>query len=334
MSFTHSKKQLTMSMPPLYALRAFETAARLGSFSKAAAALHVTPGAVSRHVSTLEAWFECQLFIRHGPKVMLTDAGYQLAKALEESFMSIERACQALRRQAGKLRLKAPSTLTMRWLLDVLQQFRQQHQRPEVEMSSLWMDRDSVDFAQEPFDCAILLGEGHFGDNNVCHLLFAEWLIPLCAPSMRHKARQDLTACTLIHPSTDRRDWRRWLQYYDQLAPNIAQGIVFDTLEQGTMAAMSGHGVSIGDLLLNLPAIRAGLLALPFSTAIATGEGYYLVWPKNTLSPQPIALLLDFLNQHIPGPLPDDIIRRGQEPELQNVDRGNQQIARGTPDHR
>lgn len=136
-------------MPPLYALRAFETAARLGSFSQAAAALHVTPGAVSRHVSTLESWFACRLFVRHGPKVTLTDAGYQLAKALNESFSSIDRACQTLRRQAGKLRLKAPSTLTMRWLLDVLQQFRQQHQRPEVEMSSLWMDRDSVDFTQE-----------------------------------------------------------------------------------------------------------------------------------------------------------------------------------------
>ena len=145
-----------MTMPPLYALRAFETAARLGSFSKAAAALNVTPGAVSRHVSTLESWFECRLFLRHGPKVTLTDSGTQLAKALEESFLSIERACRALRRQAGKLRLKAPSTLTMRWLLDVLQLFRQQHQRPEVEMSSLWMARDSVDFTQAPFDCAIL----------------------------------------------------------------------------------------------------------------------------------------------------------------------------------
>ncbi|MBZ7663830.1 LysR substrate-binding domain-containing protein [Klebsiella pasteurii] len=304
-----------MTMPPLYALRAFETAARLGSFSKAAAALNVTPGAVSRHVSTLESWFECRLFLRHGPKVTLTDSGTQLAKALEESFLSIERACRALRRQAGKIRLKAPSTLTMRWLLDVLQLFRQQHQRPEVEMSSLWMDRDSVDFTQEPFDCAILLGDGNFGEENNRSLLFAEWLIPLCAPGMVAQARQNLAACTLIHPSTDRRDWRRWLQHDERPAPNIAQGIVFDTLEQGTMAAMSGHGVSIGDLLLNLPAIRAGLLALPFSTAIATGEGYYFVWPKNTLSPQPIALLQRFLNQHIPGPLPADVIRQGAAPD-------------------
>ncbi|WP_261797624.1 LysR substrate-binding domain-containing protein, partial [Klebsiella pneumoniae] len=124
-----------------------------------------------------------------------------------------------------------------------------------------------VDFTQEPFDCAILLGDGNFGEENNRSLLFAEWLIPLCAPGMVAQARQNLAACTLIHPSTDRRDWRRWLQHDERPAPNIAQGIVFDTLEQGTMAAMSGHGVSIGDLLLNLPAIRAGLLALPFSTA-------------------------------------------------------------------
>jgi hypothetical protein len=73
-SLTQHRKLTDMSMPPLYALRAFETAARLGSFSKAAAALHVTPGAVSRHISTLEAWFDCQLFTRQGPKVTLTDA--------------------------------------------------------------------------------------------------------------------------------------------------------------------------------------------------------------------------------------------------------------------
>jgi DNA-binding transcriptional LysR family regulator len=49
------------------------------------------------------------------------------------------------------------------------------------------------------------------------------------------------------------------------------------------MAAMSGHGVSVGDLFLSLEAIRSGLLALPFPQAVATGEGYYLVWPKRRL---------------------------------------------------
>lgn len=304
-----------MSTPPLYALRAFETAARLGSFSQAAAALHVTPGAVSRHISTLEAWFECRLFIRQGPKVIITDAGRQLANALEESFSAIDRACHTLRRQAGKLRLKAPSTLTMRWLLDVLRRFRQQHQRPEIELSSVWMDKDSVDFALEPYDCAILLGDGNFGADKRQTLLFAEWLIPVCSPAMASAAREDLASCPLIHPTTDRRDWRRWLQHSGQQpAVDLAQGLVFDSLEQGNMAAMSGHGVSVGDLLLSQQALLAGLLTLPFRQAVATGEGYYLVWSANTLSPQPIALLQAFLLAHLPGPFPDGVLRRGKVP--------------------
>ncbi len=74
-----------MTLPPLYALRAFEAAARLGSFSKAAEILNVTPGAVSRHVRTLEEWFECKLFERHGPKVLITPSGHSLASQLTES---------------------------------------------------------------------------------------------------------------------------------------------------------------------------------------------------------------------------------------------------------
>ncbi len=81
------------------------------------------------------------------------------------------------------------------------------------------------------------------------------------------------------------------------------------------MAAMSGHGVSVGDLLLSQQALRAGLLTLPFSQAVATGEGYYLVWSANTLSPQPIALLQAFLLAHVPGPFPDGILLRGKAPQ-------------------
>ena len=71
-----------MPLPPLYALRAFEAAARLGSFSKAAELLNVTPGAVSRHIRTLEQWFDCELFRRHGPRVEISATGQVLAAQL------------------------------------------------------------------------------------------------------------------------------------------------------------------------------------------------------------------------------------------------------------
>ncbi|MCK2175091.1 LysR substrate-binding domain-containing protein [Enterobacter asburiae] len=290
-----------MSLPPLYALRAFEVAARLNSFSKAAEALNITPGAVSRHVRTLEMWFDCELFKRQGPRVEVSDAGRILAGQLSESFSNIEWACRAFRSENHFLRLKAPSTLTMRWLLNVLKSFRENHAKPKIEIASVWMDFDTVDFSREPYDCAILLGNGYFGESTESRLLFSEWLIPVCTPSLLESARHQLAQCELIHPSADRRDWKRWLKKTG-LFPglDVSRGIVFDTLEQGSLAAMNGHGVAMADLRLTLEALESGLLALPFREAIATGDGYYLVWPKNSLRRESIERLLAWLNLNRP----------------------------------
>ncbi|TFB20126.1 LysR family transcriptional regulator [Lelliottia nimipressuralis] len=290
-----------MSLPPLYALRAFEVAARLNSFSKAAEALNITPGAVSRHVRTLEMWFDCELFKRQGPRVEVSDAGRVLAGQLSESFTSIEWACRAFKSENHLLRLKAPSSLTMKWLLHVLKTFRDNHAKPKVEIASVWMDFDTVDFSREPYDCAILLGNGYFGESTESRLLFSEWLIPVCTPSLLESARHQLPQCDLIHPSRDRRDWRRWLKRTGLFSGlDVSGGIVFDTLEQGSLAAMNGHGVAMADLCLTREALEGGLLALPFREAIATGDGYYIVWPKNSLRTQSIECLLTWLNFHTP----------------------------------
>lgn len=290
-----------MSLPPLYALRAFEAAARLNSFSKAAELLNITPGAISRHIRTLEAWFDCELFMRNGPRVRVSEAGRILAGQLTEGFMSIERACNAFKSHSQFLRLKAPSTLTMRWLLDVLNDFRKNHVTPGIEITSVWMDTDEVDFSREPYDCAILLGNGNFGEGTESRLLFCEWLIPVCSPAMLVSARESLPDCDLIHPSPDRRDWRRWLKGTGRFTGlNISGGKVFDTLEQGNLAALSGHGMSVGDLLLSTEALRSGLLTLPFPEAVATGDGYHLVWPENSAIKQNIETLLKWLKRHVP----------------------------------
>ena len=299
---------MKQNIPHLYALRAFTVAAQSSSFSQAAELLNVTPGAVSRHIRTLEDHFACQLFERNGPKVMLTDAGRVLAVQLQQGFSQLENACRQLRSTHVQLRLKAPSTLTMRWLLNVMADFRTQYETPEVEVSSIWMDIDNVDFTKEPFDCAILLGNGHFGAGTRCLRLFDECLLPLCAPDLLDKARDNLAACELIHPSRDRRDWRRWLNnssLYSGLS--LAGGKVFDTLEQGMLAAMGGHGVTIGDLLLSQSALDQHLLVAPFPLAIASGEGYYLVWPGDSARQNNIDKLALFLQKNIPRYVHNDI---------------------------
>lgn len=297
-----------MSLPPLYALRAFETAARMGSFSKAAVRLNVTPGAISRHIRTLEQWFDCQLFIRIGPRVEITQAGKRLAAQLQEGFSQLELACQAFRSHQQEIRLKAPSTLALSWLLNVLARFREVNSTPKVQVSSVWMDTDSVDFSKEPYDCAILLGNGQFGGDSESYHLFDEWLIPVCSPALLSQAQQDLSHCEIIHPSPDARDWRRWLKQSGRFPDlNITRGIVFDTLEQGNLAAISGHGVSVGDLFLSLPAFDSGMLVFPFAEAVSTGESYYFVCQKGSFTHKNSLLLYHHLKSCAPTDYPANL---------------------------
>lgn len=272
-------------LPPLYALRAFEAAARHLSYTRAAEELALTQSAVSRHIRTLEADFGCRLFEREGRGLRLTESGRLLLPGLRDGFGALERACASLRSEEGALRLKAPSTLTVRWLLARLSSFRQRNPDIEVQLTSSWMDVDTVDFQHEPFDCAVLLSEGVFPEEWDSALLFDEWLIPVCAPQEVADGPWDLArlqAADQLHPTPDRRDWRRWLSALglSEQVP-LKGGQTFDMLELGIVAAARGYGVSIGDLVMMAEDVADGRLGLPWPSAVYSGCGYYLVWPKS-----------------------------------------------------
>lgn len=290
-------------LPPLYALRAFEAAARHASFTRAAQELAITQSAVSRHVRTLEEHFDCQLFVRQGRQLRLTEPARLLLPGLRDGFDALERACAILRSDEEVLRLKAPSTLTMRWLLPRLSAFRMSHSDAEVQLTSAWMDVDRVDFAHEPFDCAVLLGDGNFPDDWESALLFPEWLIPVGAPALLKDGPWDverLAAAELLHPTPDRRDWRRWLQRMGlSERVSLKGGQVFDTLELGIVAATRGYGLSIGDLVMVAEDAALGRLALPWPTAVASGDCYYLVWPRARRQQERLRRLRDFLLEEV-----------------------------------
>ncbi|MNQ25428.1 Glycine cleavage system transcriptional activator [compost metagenome] len=286
-------------LAPLYALRAFEAAARHSSFTRAGEELAITQSAVSRHVRTLEEHFACRLFERRGRSLQLTEPARMLLPGLREGFDALERACLSLHADDAILRLKAPSTLTMRWLLARLSRFRVQNSDIEVQLTSAWMDVDKVDFLHEPFDCAVLLGSGGFTEEWGSMLLFDEWLIPVCAPEAAQDGPWDLArlqGAELLHPTPDRRDWRQWLQAMG-LAEQVPLkgGQVFDTLELGMVAAARGYGVSIGDLVLVAEDVAQGRLGLPWPCAVPSGSSYYLVWPKARRGQERFQRLRDYL---------------------------------------
>lgn len=291
---------MSRRLPPLYALRAFEAAARHTSFTRAAEELAITQSAVSRHIRTLEEHFACRLFERSGRNLRLSESARLLLPGVRDGFDALERACTALSADDATLRLKAPSTLTMRWLLSRLSRFRLHNADIEVQLTSAWMDVDKVDFHHEPFDCAVLLSSGGvFPEEWESVELFAEWLIPVCAPEAAARGDWDLArlqATELLHPTPDRRDWRRWLQAM-QLGEQVPLkgGKVFDTLELGIVAAGRGYGVSIGDLVMIAEDVEQGRLGLPWPSAVASGDSYHLVWPRGLRGEERLWRLRDFL---------------------------------------
>lgn len=187
----------------------------------------------------------------------------------------------------------------MRWLLARLSLFRLGNPDSEVQLTSAWMDVDKVDFHHEPFDCAVLLGNGDFPEEWDSVLLFEEWLIPVCAAEAVQDGPWDLArlqAAEQLHPTPDRRDWRQWLQAtgLSDRVP-LKGGQLFDMLELGIVAAARGYGVSIGDLLLVAEDVNAGRLGLPRPTAVYSGCSYYLVWPKTHRAQARLRRLRDFL---------------------------------------
>src|ERR1700744_5952195 len=142
-------------LPPLNALRAFEAAARLGSFKEAAAELGVTQGASSRHIQLLEDWLgPPALFRRLSRRVELTPTGAALLAESGPALDSLANAADKHPAPDGKappalLRVNALATFTLRWLLPRLAQFREMHPEFEVRLST---SNEPVDALNESYD--------------------------------------------------------------------------------------------------------------------------------------------------------------------------------------
>ena len=86
--------------PPLSALRAFEAAARLGGFARAADELCVTPGAISQQIKALEEWAGAPLFMRHAQGISLTPVADRVLPLVGKAFDALGQSAQILQSHA------------------------------------------------------------------------------------------------------------------------------------------------------------------------------------------------------------------------------------------
>jgi LysR family transcriptional regulator of beta-lactamase len=263
---------------PLNALRAFETAARHLSFTRAAEELCVTQAAVSHQVKSLEILLKAPLFRRLPRGLALTDEALALLPCVTESF---DRIAGTLNRfQGGQprehLTLGVVGTYAIGWLLPRLPKFREAHPFVDLRLAT---NNNRVDLAAEGLDGAIRFGDGAWHGTEAIPLQEAP-LSPLCAP----EAAKRLTEPRALQHENLLRSYRtaEWPDWFAAagLAPPPVAGPIFDTSGAMVEAAMLGLGVALAPPAMFQRHLDSGRLRQPFSVSISRGR-YWLTWLKS-----------------------------------------------------
>lgn len=262
---------------PLSTLRAFEAAARLLSFEKAASELHVTASAVSQQVARLEDRLGTPLFERQHRKVALTDAGRELSRPMIKAFGAIDRALIAAQHSAqhDSIKLAIYQTWASRWLIPRLGEFSRAFPKVDVQFET---GLDQVDLERSDFDFAVRWLEAR-SVPEAAHALFEEILVPVCAPALAKQLGklEDLAAVSFIRSANRPDDWSAWLAANGTLNVNGHGSLKFSNTSLALGAATTGAGVLVGQVHLFLPELASGALVMPFKTGVRTGRSLYLL---------------------------------------------------------
>jgi DNA-binding transcriptional LysR family regulator len=270
-------------LPPLNAIRAFEAAARRGSFVEAAKDLHVTHWAIGKQIRHLEDWLGVALFERRARGVALTDHGADLLTDVSAALSRLTSATSRLRaprserRVSGIVRVSVLSSFALRWLLPRLARFQQAYPSVEVKISTT---SRKLRYVGTAFDIGIRAGVER-GSGIQCETLMPDRRLPVCSPAILRdrpvETAHDLRRHVLLHSTTTRSAWPQWLSAagVSGLAP--VRQLELDHVYLQLQAAVDGLGVALGSLPLIEADLAAGRLVCPIAAPEWRADDYQLV---------------------------------------------------------
>lgn len=271
---------MSRRLPPLNALRAFEVAARTGSFTRAAETLRVSQGAISRQIAHLEAFLQIPLFDRKGKQLTLTQHGLAYSRVVTSALEQIERETQRLLPTGRQLslRIKTFPSFAERWLVPRLGGFQATHPDVDVQITT---SMQAAELLQEHVDLTIERVSLRQRDA-IYDPLFEIELVPVCTrehvigpPPIEKPA--DVLQHPLLHALNRPNDWKRWLETAGVSELTIPRGLEFGNSSMVYQAAAHGAGIAIAQSRFVEDDVADGRLVAPFKLAVPTGEIYYLV---------------------------------------------------------
>lgn len=277
-------------LPSMQTLSAFESAARLASFTAAARELGSTQPAVSQRVVQLETDLGAPLFERGPRGVTLTAEGARLFEAVHQSLDAIRVATTDIRtrRASGALTLLTDFGFATYWLMPRLSRLK--HSMPDVDVKIV-TSQEGFDPQRDHADIAIAFGSGDWSPCTSTRL-FPEEVTPVCSPAFAaahpHIANAaDLASLPLLHvQATEPERWLAWDSWFAaqgvERAPAGTQsgsGLTFNSYALVIHAALMNEGVALGWTPLVDELVNSGQLVRLLDTPVVTSRGYFLVCP-------------------------------------------------------
>ncbi|OOR93192.1 hypothetical protein B0181_00680 [Moraxella caviae] len=270
--------------PYLKALKAFESAARLGSFSEAGKELFVTSAAVGQLVKQLETQLGTPLFHRHQhgkTRLALTEPAKQALPDIQAGFARLGKGLDKLITTDDVLTVATSPAFASKWLLPRIHEFYQAHPNIDVRLDT---NTKPLDFDRHGIDVAVRYGVGDWADLTATRL-FDETVFAVCSPAFlakyEPKTLADLARVPMIydtslalHPKF--MTWEKWLA---ALEADVAlpMGLQINNSAQVLQMAMDGHGVALARSALADDDIKSGRLVPLFDVRIPSLMSYYLL---------------------------------------------------------
>ncbi|MPM44896.1 Glycine cleavage system transcriptional activator [bioreactor metagenome] len=288
-----------MRLPSLSALRAFEVAARLRSFKKAADELAVTPTAISHRIRVLEKALERPLFVRKVRAVELTDEARTLYVAVHSGFETMAAAVEHFRQPArARVTVSATPAFAAKWLVPRLSRFHAQH--PGVDLH-VHATNEPVDLDAGDADVAVRYGLGVYKGLSSRELM-RDGFAPVASPQVAGRRGSSRPyQWLLIHFDWQRPvpvdlTWGAWATAAGLEPGRMQAGTRYSDESHAIQAAVAGQGVALLSVLLVRDELRLGLLQVMPGPQLPA-LGYHLVQSRRTEKRREVQWVCDWLVQ-------------------------------------
>ncbi|AUT48277.1 LysR substrate-binding domain-containing protein [Achromobacter sp. AONIH1] len=270
------------SLPPLKALRVFEAAARLRSFTAAADELSITHSAVSQQIRILEDHVGQPLFAREARGVALLPCAQAYFPEVQASLERIAAATAKLRAPGftGTLRVCATPSLTMKWLIPRLSGFQALH--PGIDVQLTTQGRSFLDRGGDA-GSDVLLRHGYMAHAELsCVHCLDDFHVPVASPRFIERNRLAAPADCLGHPllkvAGGMDYWPRWFALAKVDVPAQLPGPVFDHHFLCMQAAMNDLGIALAPWCLLQDDIAADRLRPLFAQPQLPNAGIHALY--------------------------------------------------------